>query len=112
MFRILSASAAVIALSAAASALTPQEDLTTACTEAGNEAVQCSCAAEYVVETLDENELAFMMATMEAETEDPAAIMAIAAANGMELADLMVMGQKMQAAEPEMREQCGFDGFN
>ncbi|PIW30536.1 MAG: hypothetical protein COW29_03775 [Rhodobacterales bacterium CG15_BIG_FIL_POST_REV_8_21_14_020_59_13] len=112
MFRILSASAAVIALSAAAPALAPQEDLTAACTEAGNDAGQCSCAADFVVETLDENELAFMMATMEAETEDPAEIMAIAAANGMELADLMVMGQKMQTAAPEMREQCGIDEFN
>lgn len=112
MFRILSASAAAIALSAAASALTPQEELTAACTESGNDAEQCSCAAGYIVETLDENELAFMMATMEAETEDPAEIMAIAAANGMELADIMVMGQKMQTAEPEMREACGIEEFN
>lgn len=112
MFRILSAGAAVIALSAAASALTPQEELTAACTESGNDAEQCSCAADYIVETLDENELAFMMATMEADTNDPAEVMAIAAANGMELADIMVMGQKMQTAEPEMREACGIEEFN
>jgi hypothetical protein len=112
MFRILSAGAAVFALSAAAYSLTPQEDLTEACTESGNDAADCACAADYIVETLDETELAFMMATMEAETEDPAEIMAIAAANGMELSDIMVMGQKMQAAEPEMREACGIEELN
>jgi hypothetical protein len=38
--------------------------------------------------------------------------MTIAAGLGMELADIMVMGQKMQTVEPAMREECGIDGFN
>ncbi|QNL20004.1 hypothetical protein HXX25_12100 [Hyphobacterium sp. CCMP332] len=112
MFRILAGSAAVFALSTAAFALTPQEELTAACTESGNDAADCACAADHIVETLDETELAFMLAVMEADTNEPTEVMSIAAEQGMEVADIMVMGQKMQVAEPVMREACGIDEFN
>jgi len=112
MFRIIAGSAAIFALSATASALTPQEDLTDACIEGGNDAAQCSCAADVIVETLDENELTFMMTVMEADTDEPTEVMTIAAGLGMEIADIMVMGQKMQTVEPSMRDECGIDGFN
>ena len=111
MFRLIAGGIAAVALNTAAFALTPQEELTDACTDSGNDAVQCSCAADIIVDTLDENELSFMMAVMEADTNEPTEVMTIAAANNMELADIMVMGQKMQVAEPTMREQCGIDEF-
>ncbi|WP_394693183.1 hypothetical protein [Hyphobacterium sp.] len=112
MFRMLAGSAAVIALSAAAYGLTPQEELTAACTESGNDAADCACAAGHIVEALDETELSFMMAVMEADTNEPAEVMTIAAAQGMEITDILVMGQKMQDAEPAMREACGIEEFD
>lgn len=102
--------AGVAAFGLAASALaTPQEDMAARCVEEGNEAEQCECAAEIIVETLDESELAFMLAVMDADTSEPEAVMTIAAEHGLDMGGMVLIGQKMQAAEPEMVEQCGID---
>jgi len=112
MYRILAASAAVIALNAAAFAFTPHDDLVANCIDEGNDEADCSCAADFIVDTLNDNELTFMMTVMDADTNEPTDVMAIAAEQGMELTDIIEMGQKMQAVEPAMREQCDIDGFN
>ena len=71
MFRIFTGGLSALALSAAASALTPQEDMTARCVEEGNDPAQCACAAEVIVDTLEDNEVAFMMEMMNSQSEDP-----------------------------------------
>lgn len=109
MFRILAGGATAFLFSASVFALTPHDELVSACTEDGNDAAECSCAANVIIETLEENELDFMLAVMEADTNEPESVMSIAAEHGLDMTGIMLMGQKMQTAEPEMRELCGID---
>lgn len=105
---IITAGIAAFGLAASAAA-TPQEEMAARCVEEGNEAEQCECAAEIIVETLEENELAFMMAVMEADTSDPEGVLTIGAEHGIDMAGMLLINQKMQTAEPDMVEQCGID---
>lgn len=112
MLKFVTSGALAALMAGAAFSLTPQDELTTACVEGGNEREQCECAAGMLVETLDENELAFMMDVMEADSSDPAIVMPIAAEHGLDMTGIMEMGQKMAVAEPEMRERCGVEDWD
>tara|TARA_R110002073_G_scaffold239434_4_gene401087 strand:+ start:1129 stop:1467 length:339 start_codon:yes stop_codon:yes gene_type:complete len=112
MFRTVLTAMSLAALPAAALAVTPQETLTAACTEAGNDAEECSCAAGLITDELTEAEVNFMMAAMEAETNDPTTIMALAAEHEMSMEAIVAMGQKMGSLEPAMRDECGIEEVN
>ncbi len=109
MLRILAGGAAMLALGAAAQALTPEETMTNACIEAGNEPSQCTCAVGLMSDELTEAELAFMVEMMESEDNTPPAVMAAAEEHGLSQEQLMSIGQRMGAMEPQMREQCGIE---
>ena len=49
MFRILAGGATALLFSASVFALTPHDELVAACTEDGNDAAECSCAADVVI---------------------------------------------------------------
>ncbi|WP_420434943.1 hypothetical protein [Hyphobacterium sp.] len=107
MFRIFAGGVAAVALFATANALTPQDDMTSRCVDEGNDPVQCACAAGVIVDTLEDNEIAFMLEMMGSDSrEDPQQMLSIAAQHGLDMSGIMAIGQKMAAAEPGMREQC------
>lgn len=107
MFRIFAGGLSALALFATANALTPQEDMTSRCVEEGNDPVQCACAAGVIVDTLEDNEIAFMLEMMGSESrEDPQEMLTVAASHGLDMSAIVGIGQKMAAAEPEMRTQC------
>lgn len=112
MFRILSAGAAVFALSAAAYSLTPHEQLVGACVNSGNDPAECACAADYMINVLEDNEMAFMLAVMDARTNDREQVYAIAADHGLEPSDIGLMQQRMATEEPAMRAQCDIAAEN
>jgi hypothetical protein len=109
MFRYLAGGVSALVLSVAAQALTPQDEMAARCVEEGNDAAQCACAAEVIVDTLEDNEIAFMMEMMGSESEDPQQMLSVAASHGLDMSGVVAIGQKMAAAEPEMREQCGLE---
>ncbi|MEE2565307.1 hypothetical protein [Hyphobacterium marinum] len=109
MVRILVAALALSALPAAALAEDAEDTMVAACTEAGNDAGDCRCAAELIGDELTDAEMDFMIAAMDAGENDPNAVMAIAAEHEMTMEDIMMMGQKMQALSPRMRDECGIE---
>jgi len=94
---------------ATAFAITPQETLSDACVEAGNDRTNCDCAANAIVDELNDDETDFMLATLDADTSDPNAVMALAVEHDMTIEAMMAMGQKMNALSPVVSEQCGID---
>jgi len=93
-------------------AVTPQETLADACVDAGNDRTNCECAADAIVDELNEDETDFMLATLDADTSDPNAVMALAVEHDMTIEAMMAMGQKMNALAPVVSEQCGIDDLN
>lgn len=109
MYRTALAALALVALPATALADDAEDTLATACIEAGNDAEDCTCAAGMIADELTDAEMDFMLAAMDAGENDPNAVMAIAAEHEMTMEDMMTMGNKMQALQPRMREECGID---
>ncbi|WP_421788621.1 hypothetical protein [Hyphobacterium sp.] len=109
MFRLISGALTALTLSAAASAFTPQEEMASRCVAEGNDPAQCACAAEVIVDTLEDHEVAFMMAMMNSGSEEPEQMLTVAAEHGLDMSGVVAIGQKMAAAEPEMRRQCGIE---
>lgn len=109
MLKFVTGGATALLLAGAAFSQSNQETLVGSCTEAGNDQAACECAAEMLIETLEDNELAFLMAVMDEDTNEPERVMAIAAENGLDMTGMMTMQQKMVAAAPEVSEQCGIE---
>ena len=110
MIRKFAGGIAALTLGAAAHGQSPQDEMASRCVAEGNDPAQCACAAEVIVETLEDNEIAFMLEMMGSESrDDPQQMLTIAAEHGLDMGGIVAMGQKMQAAEPDMREQCGIE---
>ncbi|WP_421789715.1 hypothetical protein [Hyphobacterium sp.] len=111
MLKFVTGGAVAVVMAGASLALTPAEEIADRCVEQGNERAQCECAADFMVETLEDNEVSFMMAVMDSDSaqQDPNAMMTLAAEHGLDMAGMVEIGQKMAAAEPEMRETCGIE---
>ncbi|MEE2526531.1 hypothetical protein V0U79_09145 [Hyphobacterium sp. HN65] len=112
MLRILAGGIAVIALSATASAQTAEEIMTERCVAEGNAPEQCSCAAEVITDTLEDNEVRFMLTMMQDPPESMEALLSVAAEHSLDLEGIAGIREKMTDAEPGMREQCGIEDAN
>ena len=107
MFRILTAGIAAVSFCALAQA--QQSEMVDRCVEEGNDREQCECAVGVIVDTLEDNELAFMVAMMGADTTDAEAMLSTAAEHGLDMTGVIGIGQKMADVEPEMRAECGIE---
>lgn len=67
---------------------------------------KCACQARIVETVLNDKEKKFVMATVSAETMDPAAGMKALTDSGLTIADMMSMGERMAALEGRMSTEC------
>ena len=111
MIRTSLAILALIATPAIAMAQSDEDRISASCTEAGNEEAACDCAAEALTEALTDDEMNFMMATMDADTSDPNAVLALTVEHNMTMESMMALGQKVSALEPVLRDECGVEEF-
>lgn len=112
MLKFLSGGLVAMMMAGTSLAQSEEETLVDACVEGGATRAQCECAVDMVIEALDDNELAYMVALRRENTSDMARIMEIAAANGLDQTAMWEMGQKMMALDPELRAQCGIGFMN
>jgi hypothetical protein len=69
-------------------------------------AAKCACQVKLVESTLNDKEKKLVLATLDMESLGPEAGMKALADSGLTIADMMSMGERMQALDARVQTEC------